>query len=503
MVWGGATLAAFALFLARNAYVLSARMNADGDFAANGFLIDRAIKFHLLVGNYSRVGFHHPGPAFMYVQGWSEWLFFRVLGIVPTAYNAHLLGILLLNAVLVGAVAQIVHAHQRSLLVTAAGLAGALLFIAGQQFLITSTWMPNVYFAPFLLFTAAVASVLAGRWASLPWTAFAAGLLVHGHVSFLSFVGPTAVVPAVVLWRQNRGHVRAAVSEHRRPVLLGLAILALFALPIVVNTLLHWPGEFGHYLDYVRNGQAGHHSVGAVVRYALDFWFKGPGRVPAAGAMILAALALAAREPDPEPRRFGLALLASCGLMELWFLNYGLRGIDNLSERYIGLFTIAVPALVIAVIAMSATRQLLAVRGRIGRVPVARVAVAGALAVAVVSAASAKGLANTYRGYRQAPALYGALAADPDRAGRPVALLLPNESWPQMAGVVYYAEHHRLRVCAIDPVFALLVTARYVCSADEASRGWRVTMTPDEAAHPPGPPVYADDQVYVAEVVGS
>jgi hypothetical protein len=40
----------------------------DFDAGANSILIQQAMRFTLLIGNYSREGFNHPGPAYMYVQ---------------------------------------------------------------------------------------------------------------------------------------------------------------------------------------------------------------------------------------------------------------------------------------------------------------------------------------------------------------------------------------------------------------------------------------------------
>src|SRR5438477_7264141 len=112
IVWGGAMPAVLLVLLLRNRTLFTQRMYADGDFAANGILIDKALRWRLLVGHYSRVGFHHPGPALLYIQGWSQWFFHDLLGLVPTPFNAQILGILILNALLLGATVRIIDAHQ-------------------------------------------------------------------------------------------------------------------------------------------------------------------------------------------------------------------------------------------------------------------------------------------------------------------------------------------------------------------------------------------------------
>jgi len=60
------------VLLARNAFLFSAPEYEDADMGANSILIEQARRFTLLVGNYSRDGFNHPGPAFLYVESWGE-----------------------------------------------------------------------------------------------------------------------------------------------------------------------------------------------------------------------------------------------------------------------------------------------------------------------------------------------------------------------------------------------------------------------------------------------
>src|SRR6266487_3878520 len=62
-----------------------------GDFAANALQIRNAKSFQELYGNYSRWGFHHPGPAFFYLYAAGEFLLRDVLRAVPSPFNAHLL----------------------------------------------------------------------------------------------------------------------------------------------------------------------------------------------------------------------------------------------------------------------------------------------------------------------------------------------------------------------------------------------------------------------------
>src|SRR6185295_9336068 len=85
--WAIAFLAAIILgaILLNNARpIFSDAHYETGDLAANSLQVIRAKHFELVLGNYSRFGFYHPGPAFFYVYAAGEALFHDVLGIVPT-----------------------------------------------------------------------------------------------------------------------------------------------------------------------------------------------------------------------------------------------------------------------------------------------------------------------------------------------------------------------------------------------------------------------------------
>jgi len=85
---GGVAFAIVAgVLLIRNAFLFTTPLYEDEDMAANSILIEQARRFTLLVGNYSRERFNHPGPAFLYVESWGESLFWAALRVVPTAWN--------------------------------------------------------------------------------------------------------------------------------------------------------------------------------------------------------------------------------------------------------------------------------------------------------------------------------------------------------------------------------------------------------------------------------
>jgi len=67
--------------------------------------------------------------------------------------------------------------------------------------------------------------------------------------------------------------VRSFFATRRRVWVPVAVISAVFAFPIVLNLVLHWPGQFGYYLAYSSSKKVGGHSLAVTVRYALWYWW--------------------------------------------------------------------------------------------------------------------------------------------------------------------------------------------------------------------------------------
>jgi hypothetical protein len=117
-------------------------------------------------GHYSRFGFHHPGPAFLYSLAISEILFFDLLGWVPSAFSATAVFIV------------------------------ALSWMNVQVF--NSAWFPYMCALPFAAFVTALAVALRGEGFGLPIAAVFGGFLINGHASFL-FIVPSIGLAVLAL----------------------------------------------------------------------------------------------------------------------------------------------------------------------------------------------------------------------------------------------------------------------------------------------------------------
>jgi len=66
-IWAAPFALVLAVLVVRSRFLFTDRFYEDVDAGANSILIQQAMHFTLLIGNYSREGFNHPGPAYMYV----------------------------------------------------------------------------------------------------------------------------------------------------------------------------------------------------------------------------------------------------------------------------------------------------------------------------------------------------------------------------------------------------------------------------------------------------
>ncbi len=191
-VWAAPFAIVLTVLVVRGWFLFTTRFYPSADDAANSILIGQAKHFTLLVGDYSKERFNHPGPAYLYVQAFGEWLFRDVGHLVPTAWNAHVLAVFVLNSFFVAATVAVVYGWTRSVRGAAACLAAVLGFIATEPLILSFDWMEWMYVPTYIAFLVAAASVAAGASRDLWILTLTGWFLIHGHAAFLM------IVPAVL-----------------------------------------------------------------------------------------------------------------------------------------------------------------------------------------------------------------------------------------------------------------------------------------------------------------
>lgn len=476
--------------LVRNTALFSRPIYEYGDEAANSILVTRALHLSLLVGNYSRLRFNHPGPAFLYVQAVGQAALSSVLHAVPAPYNGQVVAAIVLNALLLALTADVV----RRRLGLAAGIAFLLvcLLVTSHRLLWAFTWMPYMYAAPFLLMLVAAASVAGGDLADLPLFVLSGGLLVHGHVAFVPIMVVTSlatVAAHIVQRRRNGERLRAEANRQRRSLWASAAIAGVFALPMVVELVRHWPGPWGQYWNYSRRHATHRHGAMAVLRFAGRYWSQAPWETALFAAAAVAAIALAVTEKDRGRRRFLVMLLAGCALQTLLFAGFVAAGVDSLGsvDAYLGFFYYVVPAAVVAAAAAALVPRLEA----LGHQKVGAVAGAALAAAAAVFLWRSPSFAATYPGDPGLPAVAATVAqARPGPHADVVVKLATTEpaadGWPDVTGLMVAASRDGYHVCVADGWWSFMMTPQYICTAAQEKGALTVEVLPGSWNVPPG-----------------
>jgi hypothetical protein len=499
------------VLLVRNAFLFSTPEYESADMAANSILIERARRFALLVGNYSREGFNHPGPAFLYVQSWGESVFWALLRVVPAPWNGQLIGLYLLNAGFAACVVAVVYGWTRS--ACGALAAGAVLALFGclHPAVFNSDWMPYVYVPAFLTFVVSLASVSAGRSADAWIAALSGWFLIHGHAAFL-FIVPAMVAAAgaVRTWpavrsalhsrRRSGGdrpgggrrEFRPAVRARWRVWLPAAVISAVFALPLILQWALIGPANFEAYLAYRSGGHAGGHTTAQVVDYLLWFWW--PHANAWAAPLILALIAglLTWRLPAGPVSRFCCSLLLLDVLSCVAVAGYVVVGVDEINQYYICYFSWVNPV-VLVLVSVIAVAELIASadRGKAGLAVTAVTAVAAVAAWCAFAVAPATRLTtvfvdpeNPHAGYSTDALLPAGVAAmGALAAGRTIVLTFPHNGWSTVTGILVQAERTGVPACVADRHWKFMLTSQFICTPAQLAGGYRMSVYP--AGEPP------------------
>ena len=464
--WGPATFALVAI-LARNTWIFRRHVYEHGDAALISIMVQNSHHGAVLTGPVSRVGFPHPGPAYIYVVSAGQSLVHDWLPLTASAYGGQFAGAAVLQAVLFGLVVRVLVRLTGS--ARAGWIGGAIVFwFEASHRMLGETWLPYLYTSAFALLVIAMIAVAAGRTRELAALVLAGGLLAHGHVAFLMFVGISWLAAGLAWWFQHRGGARAELARERRSVLVAAGLLALFAVPLVAEVVLHYPGPWPDYLSYqgARHGR----SVGTCLDFFGHFWADSyPGwLVPIA---VLAGAVAWRLDPDRDRRRRWLIGYGVLALQSGLFLVYIVRGIDVLApvNYYTGWFYETVPMFLLV---LPAVQLALLVPARWTGPRLAGRVLPLAAVVVVAAGAASPALTEVNPDNPSVAPLLSALVNDPDRGGRTIVLRFDRDRWSLMASIVAEGKRRGVPICVADPYWRGLFTPSAICS--DPAAGWAV-----------------------------
>ena len=277
------------LLLNNERYIFRTALHEYSDYASISLQVRDAKRLEELHGHYSRWGFHHPGPALIYVYALGEAVFYDALHLVPTPFNGQKIALFALtafffSAALVTASCGIGGDAGRRWFLPLALLTAVCHFgaVGRSNFLnnvgengLLSSWPPYVQIAPFLCLLAAAASVGAGNGQHLPLLILAGCFLVHTYIAQPLFVVPLICLGygGLFLALRRNGTKKSAWPWRvfpRQHLFAGL-ILAIFTLPFVVDLFAGNPSNLPLVLEHVRFHKGEHKELLRSVLYFLHF----------------------------------------------------------------------------------------------------------------------------------------------------------------------------------------------------------------------------------------
>lgn len=208
---------------------LGAPTVAHGDLALMAWDVERATRASLLVGPYSRFGWHHPGPLLAYLLApfwWAAGHHFAGLTVGSAALSATSCAVVIL------AVGRAGGRHAAWL---TAGVLSVLMWRIGLDVL-REPWNPDVAMVSLLATGVLAAVVIAGRPWWLPATVVAGSLAVQTHLAALPATGLLLVTASGFAAHQYRRHIRALMG----PAIVATVVGALcWALPAYEQATPH------------------------------------------------------------------------------------------------------------------------------------------------------------------------------------------------------------------------------------------------------------------------
>ena len=343
-----------------------------GDSGANAILIKKAKSLELFHGNYSRVGFFHPGPFFFQVQALAELLFANRLNWIEDIYLAQSSGIVILNIFLLSVIIYIISISTNSLRRGIwISLVSIVLISLKHPQVLSGMWMPQIYIMPYFSFITAFVAILVARIKTNKQylanvgilTAIVSGfILIHGHASFVGLVPIQTFISIFIIeglaleditrFKKSpidliKTSAKEGLSFYRKSFsnkpfsIACIAIASIFIAPFLLETLYRYPGQFPSYFSFAEDSDS--NSFTNSLLFLTNGWIGGPisALITVPGAIIISQKLRNTLSISLNSKILVVILVPAF----LTTLFYAIKGIDNLKEEYIIYYFTAVSGL--------------------------------------------------------------------------------------------------------------------------------------------------------------
>ena len=200
-----------------------------------------------LEGAYSRFGWSHPGPIMFYVLAVPSLLFGQ-------AAWATLVGGALFQAIAVVWLGRVSWKTGGIALCFAFMMITTLSYASTGAWIVTEVWNPHLAFPWFILFVFYAWRLALGETERLPGAVVASSVVAQLHVGYVYLLVAAVAAISVSYWIDRRAGRRWSWS--RRSIVISLGVLAVLWLPVVLDAVLHPPGNLYEVVDFLAFGGA-------------------------------------------------------------------------------------------------------------------------------------------------------------------------------------------------------------------------------------------------------
>lgn len=206
----------------------------SGDLAADMLLCNRIRdEGWLLVGHYSRWGFHHPGP-FWFLYNYSMECVLNWTGL--PRFQIWLIGNILIESLLVlFSTIAISHYFLKKFNFYYAAIA-AFIFVHLLRVgdLASGLWMPYRLVAPYLALLICFLHIQEGNFKYLAFSVLLSMMLIHGYATMPFFTIPILITCLLIGYFRNKKITN--IKKNKWQIIFSIAITIAFSAPILIDT---------------------------------------------------------------------------------------------------------------------------------------------------------------------------------------------------------------------------------------------------------------------------
>jgi hypothetical protein len=430
------------------------------DIAVTELYTDLASHGRLLLGPYSRFGWHHPGPVYFYLQA-------PLYAASNRAGASLFLGAMAINVVALAIVLWTIVRQDRPGLATVVGIACLAFALRAPRFL-ASPWTPHVTILPMIACLALAAAVASGRTGLLALTAFVATFVVQTDLA----LGPPIGVMVMLALGAVALRTRRERAVPVRPIVLALCVSAVvWALPLA-DAIRHRGGNLAALARFFTTSNARLHSAreavvtwsasltamarpdlalawGAPLRFAGTAW-----TIPAAG-ILMALLGILTYRAARRGRVFDAwfaAMTFATALTSVWSLT---RVRDDYTDYEVFWLVAlgAVAAAIVAVAVLEQTPVLMPAAERWAR-RAPPVLLAAALIVAARDFTNILEMERRWAGQHDVPLAVAGIEAYLDQERARIPLIDVDNAWAEGVPILLrLRQHHRRVAVSVGSLF--------------------------------------------------